>query len=65
MATKKEGMHSGHRDRMRERVMSAGASSTQCRRPATPRSVLWPGEPFVFPAAWSCSRSVWAVCAGL
>jgi len=27
MATKKEGLHSGHRDRMRERVASAGVSS--------------------------------------
>ena len=27
MATKKQGVHSGHRDRMRERVASAGASS--------------------------------------
>ena len=27
MATKKEGLHNGHRDRMRERVASAGASS--------------------------------------
>ena len=24
-----------------------------------------PEEPFVFPAAWSCSRYVWALCAGL